>query len=194
MKTIYLFRHSIPEKGSQTDSSMIPLTESGKLALSEFLGRVHLEESVRVFSSPYRRAYESAQIIGNDIICDQRLAERLTGRKGSFGKDIWEQQYTDCDIAGDGGESFREVRARMTSAINDILDVMSDEETAVVVSHAAAICAFLQQWCEIEVTDATLKHRRITFENEIILEGAIQTPSCFVLKFDNRLVSITYIC
>ena len=64
------------------------------------------------------------------------------------------------------GESFREVNARMSACIRDILSHLPDGETALIVSHAAAICAYLQGFCTVEVTDAEQKLRKISFQGD----------------------------
>lgn len=194
MKTIYLFRHSAPDRQSTAANSQIPLTADGKAAAKRFWNKIRPSEAVAVYSSPYRRAYETAETISKSIITDARLAERETGEQGTFTIQAWARQYTDCDFANTGGESFRTVRTRMTAAISYILMQTKDGTAAVVVSHAAAICAYLQQYCTITVTDASKKLRRITFSGATVLNGPISTPSCFVLRFeDGVLRGIEYI-
>lgn len=57
MKKIFLMRHSIPEKGDMPNEQ-IPLSEEGKaLAVSK---RNIFSNVDRCFSSPYRRAMETA--------------------------------------------------------------------------------------------------------------------------------------
>lgn len=194
MKTIYSFRHSAPDRQSTAANSQIPLTADGKAAAKRFWNKIRPSEAVAVYSSPYRRAYETAEAISKSIITDARLAERETGEQGTFTIQAWARQYTDCDFANTGGESFRTVRTRMTAAISYILMQTNDGTAAAVVSHAAAICAYLQQYCTITVTDADKKLRRITFSGATVLNGPISTPSCFVLRFeDGVLKEIKYI-
>lgn len=188
MKTIYLFRHSAPDRQSTVANSQIPLTADGKAAAARFWSKIKPSEAVAVYSSPYRRAYETAEAIGQSISTDERLIERETGERSTFTMQAWARQYTDCDFANAGGESFRTVRARMTAAIGDILAQTKDGEAAAVVSHAAAICAYLQQYCTVTVTDTDKKLRRITFSGATVLDGPISTPSCFVLRFEDEVL------
>ena len=185
MKTLYLFRHSKADKTSKLDNSLIPLSEDGRAALLALLGRIgDLDKNVPVFSSAYRRAYETALLISGCVVRDSRLTERQIGSRETFTKELWAGQYTDCDLKNTDGESFREVRKRMTESINEILDQIPGGGSAVIVSHAAAICAYLQQFCRVEVVDADSKHRKITLGEGIILDGVIQAPSCFRLEFE----------
>lgn len=124
---------------------------------------------------------------------DNRLIERKIGEHSAFTKEMWLCQYRDADCKPEGGESFREVRCRMTEALGEILAQTPDGGAVVVVSHAAAICAYLQQFCRIEVTDVEHKLRRITFQGKIVLDGAIRTPSAFVLGFENgQILQVEY--
>lgn len=103
MKTIYLFRHSAPDRQSTAANSQIPLTADGKAAAKRFWNKIRPSEAVAVYSSPYRRAYETAEAISKSIITDARLAERETGEQGTFTIQAWARQYTDCDFANTGG-------------------------------------------------------------------------------------------
>ena len=175
MKTIYLFRHSAPDRQSTAANSRIPLTADGKAAAKRFWNKIRPSEAVTVYSSPYRRAYETAEAISKSIITDAQLAEQETGKQGTF-------------TIQPVGESFRTVRTRMTAAFSYIVSQSKDGTAAVVVSHAAAICAYLQQYCTITVTDADKKLRRIMFSGATVLNGPISTQSCFVLRFEDRVL------
>lgn len=82
----------------------------------------------------------------------------------------------------------------MTLAVGEILSTMRDGETTAVVTHAAAICAFLLNECSIEVVNASKKIRRIMHHGNTVLNGKIAAPSAFILNFENdRLCSINYL-
>lgn len=192
MKTIYLFRHSKPDKFSTMENENIPLSLEGKTLIKNLMDKLSITSGIKVFSSPYTRAVQTAEIMSHKIILDTRLIERRIGNTETFTKELWMKQYVDLDVKNDNGESFKMVQKRMQSAMNDILIQLPDGESVAVVSHAAAICAYLQQYCEIKVTDADTKQRRITFNNEIIHDGIISAPSCFKLSFDKELLTISY--
>lgn len=192
LKTIYLFRHSKPDRNFKGCDERMPLSEEGRGLLQKLLEKLKPVRVQKIFASPYLRAYETAMAIGENVIKDDRLIERKIGRKETFTKETWLKQYTDCDFSNEGGESFRAVRSRMTEAINEILEQMAEGEAVAIVSHAAAICAYLQQFCEIEVTDADKKYRKIQYKDKVLLEGEIHTPSCFKLIFESGLSDISY--
>lgn len=193
MKKIYLFRHSNPDKNSTLQNEYIPLSQDGKDLAKQLVDKLHVASPVKVFSSPFIRAKQTADVFSFDVITDERLIERKVGNPNTFTKDLWAKQYTDIDAKNYNGESFRMVQQRMSEFMNDLLSKMDDGEFAIVVSHAAAICAYLQQYCEIRVTDVDTKRRSIVFRNKTVLDGTIKTPSCFVLAFDKDLTSISYI-
>lgn len=154
MKKIFLMRHSIPEKGDMPNEQ-IPLSEDGRaLAMSK---RNVFSNVDRCFSSPYRRAMETAELIAGYPVVVEELHERTTG---DAREDFWLKQYEDYDFHNPGGESLNQVKVRMKTAIDATVRHMEEGETALVVSHATAICAYLLSYCEIEVKDAANKVRR----------------------------------
>ena len=193
MKTVLLFRHSVPDKKSKLENELIPLSSEGESLAKDLFDRLHISSDIRVFSSPYLRAKQTAKILSANIIEDERLIERKIGNKESFTKDLWVKQYEDLDAANKSGESFRIVRERLTEFMDEVIENIDEGETVIVVSHAAAICAYLQQYCKITVTDSENKYRRIIFKNKIVLDGRINCPSCFILDFDDEIKSVCYI-
>ena len=90
MKKIFLMRHSIPEKGDMPNEQ-IPLSEEGKaLAVSK---RNIFSNVDRCFSSPYRRAMETAEFIADHPVIVKELHERTIGDAS------WEREIpaTDTD-------------------------------------------------------------------------------------------------
>ena len=192
MKSIYLFRHSKPVKQGQYANADIPLSAEGKARIQNLVAELNVGCNMKIYTSPYRRALETAEMIACNPITDDRLVERGIGEKETFTKEIWQGQHVDAMLRNVGGESFAEVRERVSSVISEILSNMHDDESALVVSHAAAICAYLQQFCEVVVTDVDSKRRQIKFHDRVIMEGAIQSPSCFKLDFEQELIGVTY--
>ena len=117
----------------------------------------------RCFSSSYRRAIETAECIADHPVIVEELHERTIG---DAREDFWLKQYEDYDFRNPGGESLNQVKVRMKTAIDSIVGQMEEGETALVVSHATAICAYLLSYCEIEVKDAANKVRKISFHGK----------------------------
>lgn len=194
MKTLILMRHSEPDKSTGAPNDRIPLSPRGREKAQAFFCQEDCRAVSRVISSPYLRARETAELSGLPVSEDARLIERQLGHPDTLDKSFWARQYADPDFRNEGGESFREVRQRMNSAVRDVLGALPEGETALVVSHAAAICAWLGQFCTVEVTDAAHKLRRITWEGRVLFDGPFPTPGAFVLRLeDERLADLTFL-
>lgn len=192
-KALYIFRHSKPLKPCALPTGQIPLSPEGRRLIKNFLSD-GFESIKAVYSSPYLRAKETAAFFNKPVTEDGRLIERGIGDPESFTKEIWAGQYTDFGLKNSGGESFSEVNKRMTEAVNDILSKTKDGEATAIVSHAAAICAYLMNYCEIRVKDAESKSREISFNGKVVLSGSIACPSCFKLMFEEKLDDVSYLC
>lgn len=191
MKTIYLFRHSKPLSGNQYSNREIPLAPEGRVLMERLIKEDHIQVS-KVYASTYLRAKETADTFLLPIILEERLKERQIGVRETFTSEMWEKQYRDLNCKNAKGESFYQVNLRMRAVLSEILMEMEEEESVAVVSHAAAICAYLLTYCTIEVVDAKKKIRKITCQDKVILEGTIETPSYFRLEFEGDLPAISY--
>ena len=183
MKRIFLMRHSIPEKRDMPNEQ-IPLSEEGKaLALSK--SNVLFKcGSVLFFTLSESSGNGGANCRPSFIV--EELHERTIG---DAKEDFWLKQYEDYDFHNPGGESLNQVRTRMKMAVDSIVCQMEEGETALVVSHATAICAYLLSYCEIEVKDAVDKVRKISFHGKEILNGRFQPADGFEILFENDAFS-----
>lgn len=191
MKTIYLVRHSEPLRLPGVPNAELPLSPRGHRLAEELFGRNALHSVSRVYASPYRRAMETALHSGRIVLTDERLVERLTGQAAPEMGDCWLRQYEDHGFKCPGGESFDEVRRRMAACLADILAAMTEGERAVVVTHAAAMCAYLTECCMIQVVERAEKVRAFFFGGENVYTGRLPTPFAFKLSFEQgRLTDI----
>ena len=194
LKTMILVRHSEPQRGTDLPNAEIPLSEEGRRLAMEFFAGEPFASCKCVYSSPYLRAVETARCLSKQITFDERLVERTLGDQECLNADFWLEQYQDLDFKNRNGESLNEAARRVDACVSDIRDRLANGEKAVVVSHAAAICAYLTRFCTITVLNAEEKIRRIQFEGRTVLQGKIHTPSAFVLRFEgSNPVDISYI-
>lgn len=194
MKTIILIRHSEPIKDRTMPTMLLPLSQNGHIKVREMFLLDIFRSIDAVYTSPYQRAYSTAEKLCGHLIIDNRLREREIGNIQTLNDDFWRRQYDDHDYKNTGGESLNDVNKRMTSVIGEIVSIMQEENTVAVVSHAAAICAFLLNWCSVEVTNEQKKERKIKYNGTVVLDGKIEMPSAFILGFENdRLCKINYI-
>lgn len=194
MKTIILIRHSEPVKDRTMPTAALPLSEQGHVKAQELFSLDVFRFVDRVYTSPYRRAYSIAEKLNRHFILDDRLRERELGNPNTLNAKFWYRQYEDHNYKNVDGESPNDTKERMTSAINEIVRTMKDGNTVAIISHATAICAYLLNWCFIEVVDEQKKLRKITYKDAVVMNGKIATPSAVVLEFENeQLCRIRYV-
>lgn len=194
MKTLLLIRHSDPIKNSGLDTEDIPLSIYGINKMKEFSKQEIFQNLDFVYTSNYKRAIETANILTKSYLIDSRFSERLIGDQEYMEKNFWIRQYLDLHYKIQNGESLLQVKERMSEGIHNILAGMLDGQKAAIVSHATAICSYLFTYCSIHVMDENEKIRKICFKNEEIFYGKISTPCVFVLEYyENTLYNIRHV-
>lgn len=136
-------------------------------------------------SIPERQNLPTAQLLSPSVEIIDDFKERIIGIAK---EDFWYRQYTDYDFKNEGGESLNDVKKRMAHAMGEVLSKTRDGEITLIVSHATAICSYLLNYCEIEVTDATTKSRRITFHKQELLNGIFNPADYFILELSNDIL------
>ena len=118
-----------------TDTSDPPLSALGRDQALRLAERVRRARPAAIYSSPYRRAIETAHAISDDVRVDDRLVEM------------------DLVVNEDGSLDLREpptdVVERMRAAIDEIGEPHPGKRV-VVVSHGAAIIAYLTDVLRLE--------------------------------------------
>jgi 2,3-bisphosphoglycerate-dependent phosphoglycerate mutase len=105
-----------------------PLSALGREQAERLAQRVKRVKPAAVYSSPYRRALETARMLNDDVHVDQRLIEMPL--------------VIDADGSLDFKETPESAVARMRAVVDDIV-ASHPGERVVVVSHAASILACL---------------------------------------------------
>jgi probable phosphoglycerate mutase len=131
---VWLVRHADCYEGMSVRVDP-PLSALGRKQAELLARRVQKLRPAAIYSSPYRRALETARTIAEDVHVDDRLIEM------------------EMDL-GDGGElNFKElpesVIERMDAAIDDIARNHPDERV-IVVAHGAAMIVFLTHVLRLE--------------------------------------------
>ncbi|TMD25692.1 MAG: histidine phosphatase family protein [Chloroflexi bacterium] len=131
---IWLVRHADCYR-DMVETEDPPLSALGRDQARRLAARIQRARPAAVYSSPYRRAMETAKAITDDIRVDQRLVEMP------------------LDISEDGTLEFKETPesavARMRGVVDDIVAVHNGQRV-VVVSHAASIIACLTDVMRLE--------------------------------------------
>lgn len=104
-----------------------------------------LTDAALVVTSPLRRARETAEALGRPVTVDERWAEvdygELDGTPlAEVAGETWARWRGDPDHAPPGGESLRQLGARVRPACEDLL-AEAAEVDVVVVSHVSPVKA-----------------------------------------------------
>ena len=90
-KKIYLIRHSIPEK-IDLETALIPLAAEGVVQARAKRGS--FSGVKKCYSSYYKRAVQTAELLADDVVVMDGLHERIIGYAT---EDFWLRQYQDYD-------------------------------------------------------------------------------------------------
>lgn len=172
-KTLYLMRHGqtrFNQQGRIQGACDSPLTDLG---IEQARAAYHYFEKNgivfdEVYSSTQERACDTCELVSgrSDYV-------RLKGiKEWDFGAFEGQQEYLNPPLQGDlgyndyfvtfGGESYEEVRQRVSTTITNILE-KSDKKSFLMVSHGAAIAQFY-------------RHVLTNYPN-------IRTPNCGIYQF-----------
>ncbi|MEC0264859.1 histidine phosphatase family protein [Paenibacillus anseongense] len=182
----YLVRHAIKEKDAGDVSISVEGLEQAHLT-ARYLNKFPIS---RIFSSPLKRAKQTAQIIGKaariPFVEDIRLRERanwgdLPGQTFEEFVDMWNQSTRERDFLPPIGDSARRAGERLSSCLIE-LSVQFPCESIVIVTHGGLITDFLLN----EFSQDELNHTHSNFINEqsnLIAECSITRISCVGKEF-----------
>lgn len=202
MTTIYLMRHS----KAKFDKEYINTNESLQLENEKFVLSVEGEELAKkysqikelknlnmIYSSNYVRAMATAKYICEEnkrpLYIDEDFGERKFGIRSweELPKDFFVNQSLDEDYKMPSGESKKEVKLRMYNALMRVIK-QNKNKKALIVTHGSALMFLFEEWCDVTYDEGCIVYHG----NHLILDGYIEAPDLFKLKFDdnNKLVSI----
>ena len=131
---IWLVRHADCYQ-DMSDGADPALSALGRRQAELLAKRMRELKPAAVYSSPYRRALETARAITDDVRVDERLIEMK------------------MELGDDGALDFKEVPAttieRMSAAINDIASAHPGQRV-IVVAHGAAMVMYLTHVLRLE--------------------------------------------
>jgi broad specificity phosphatase PhoE len=131
---IWLVRHGDCYDG-MADGGDPPLSALGRSQAARLAERVQRLKPAAVYSSPYRRAVETAKVLTDDVRVDRRLVEMA------------------LDLTDEGMLDFKESPAsvveRMTAAIDQFAQTHAGQRV-IVVGHGAAIVSYVANLLRLE--------------------------------------------
>lgn len=165
MKPVYLIRHgegvnNVDQTiGGWSNPELTPIGRKQAKALATRLKRMLKDQEFLIYSSPLKRAYQTAEIICKELetipIIEDDLQEYKTGLPEDMSSTDAQQYF--LNLTGpvkefrtlDGAESFGELFERAGRVIKRILD--KHDETLVIVSHGWLIDKIIAWWIGISV-------------------------------------------
>src|SRR6266851_3306977 len=156
---VWLVRHADCYEGMSegADPQLSPLGRKQAELLANRVRRINV---AAIYSSPYRRALETARTIADDVHVDDRLIEM------------------EMELGDDGALDFKELPAsvieRMSAAIDDIARAHAGRRV-IVVAHGAAMIVFLTHVLRLEPGHLRLlpPGARIAGPADVIRQGRI---------------------
>ena len=151
---IYFVRHGQTEwnrLGRMQGHIDIELNEEGKKQAQIVKEKLSGVKFDKVFSSPLKRAVETAQIISSqDIVIDDRLIERFNGElEGKLKEEI--EVYPDFNDPNDtrfGIESLDSFRGRINNFLDEITKNYKNKN--ILVATHAGVCLYVRCYFEGE--------------------------------------------
>ena len=131
---VWLVRHA-DSYTNGTPSEDPPLSSIGRDQAKRLAERVKRTQPAAVYSSPYRRAVETAHAISDQVHVDDRLVE------------------VELEIDEGGALDFKEPADQAAARLNAAIDEMVGKHEGgrvIVISHGAAIVAFLSDVMKLE--------------------------------------------
>ena len=133
---IFLVRHGKPEKSNVWLGKMdVHLLEEEKERLRKLASEFKNKEIKRIYSSPMKRAFETAEVIAKEIGVEVFISEEFTAMDhgNATGKTIEEIKKMEKI---EGGETLEEVRER---SIKKLKEIVEEDSNVIIVTHNRVI-------------------------------------------------------
>lgn len=159
MSRLLIVRHGEAEGNREhrfIGQSNVPLTEFGRAQVTLLTQRLSGLGISRVVSSDLRRAADTviptAEALGMEIRYDKRLREIANGEWANLTAvdvearwpDLWNRYRDGEDVDRPGGESWADVQTRAVEAIEELVEMLDDDETVLVGTHAGPAIGILR--------------------------------------------------
>ncbi|WP_186423655.1 histidine phosphatase family protein [Lacrimispora celerecrescens] len=147
MTRVYFVRHAQPDHAWEDDRTR-PLTMEGREDSRKVLKYLRDKNIDSFYCSPYKRSLdtigETAAYYDKEIIADERLRERESGRNGNH-HGMFRKRWEDHDFHEEGGESIAMVQDRNVSALKEILRNNAGKNI-VIGTHGTALSSILNYY------------------------------------------------
>lgn len=172
---IYIVRHGQTNwnlEGRYQGRIDIELNEKGKEQAQEIKEKLKEIKFDKVFSSPLKRALETAKIITNEPIeIDERIIERCNGKlEGKLKNECQNMvDFSDENEQRLGIESLKQFRARISSFLDEIKEKYTGKDI-LIVTHAG-VSIYVRCYFDGEPRDGNYNNYKL--------------KNCEVLEYEN---------
>lgn len=153
-RRLLLVRHAAPERPRRIGEPHLPLSEMGWQQARALAGRLKGAPVRALYTSPYRRALETAHVLGESLglepVVDERLREWDAGQWNGlrpdevlslFGSD-WTQMARDPHFSPPGGEHAGQVSLRVQGLLADLRARHADGDL-LLVAHSGVLAVLV---------------------------------------------------
>lgn len=198
MQHFFLIRHgqSTGQASNCVHDASTPMTAEGRRQVQSLIPFLREMKIMRIYSSPYRRAMESAEILNTELQVPL-VAEECFGEWNYHGNFVgsWEQHRAkypkvhvnsgsfDPGFCVPGGESFTDFYARVqkrTLAFKEV--ALSDQSPIAIVSHFCALNVVANTLLQLP----QLAEFYFDFANGSVSKIAVKNAQTAKLAFSNR--------
>lgn len=146
--TFYLVRHALKEKSIGD----VPITAQGILQAQMTARYFSNLQISTIYTSPLRRAIETAEYIASatqtNMILESRLRERanwgdLPGQSFEEFVEMWEKSTRDPDYLPPIGDSAKQAGDRLSSLLSELIEKHTPISAFVLITHGGLITDFL---------------------------------------------------
>lgn len=185
---LWLIRHceSVHLKTDKLQRGDTPLSQKGQEQADKLAERLSVtKEFVALYTSPLRRAIDTAIRIGNSLQLSIDVIEDLReidfGQAGGLTVDefrlnwpdlssLWEDPYN-LDFQWPGGESRKEFHRRSLNAINTLVQAHRGD-SILIIAHTGNLCGYLAQlflgnslrWREFPLQPASISRLKLDLD------------------------------
>ncbi len=173
----------------------VPLSPRGWVEAELLARRLSDERIDAIYSSDLARARDTAQVIasrlGKRIAVEPQLREiRLGEWQGLTYGEVRERYFTDADplpaypvdSAPLGGETLRELQARLVHAV-ECIAASNPDRCVLIVTHGACLKVLLCTWLNIELAS----YSRLRFDSGSITEAYVNPNGIAVTRVNDTL-------
>ena len=168
------------------------LTEVGRVQAARLAEHLQDRSITRIYTSPLRRAVETASILAGRLQVEYEQVEGLReydcgiaeGRSDEAAWQLWKEEYEawtinhDYDHHIEGGESFHDVRQRFVPLITSLISTYAGTNLSVVCVSHGGIYSVMLPWIMHNVNPAMIMQYGFDYTSCVVAEDKAEGLTC----------------